>query len=747
MNSPATPAKKEGLLASLARWIYHHRKLTLLIWLATLVVSFLLFMAFKGDWKENYLTPGSDSKAAAALIGQEFPGNTGETLDIVWKSSAGASSAETQAKINKVLEQVAAEQGIGTPPPIKTARISKDGSIGFISVPMTQRSWEFGQTDGEKFEKIAEQSSGGTLQVEMISGFFQPGGTPNGPAFLAALIILLIAFGSVLAAGLPIVTAAFGLGVGSLLTLVLASVVDIPTWAPQVADLLAIGVGIDYALLVLTRFRDALDISDNVEESLVEAVATAGRSVLVAGSTVVLAVMGLFLVGVQYMRGVALSTSLSVLVVMFTAVTLLPALLAMLGPRVNKWKLPGVASAHERRERENDPDHLPMAARWSRQVQKRPWPLAIITTLILIALSVPALNMNLGFPDASNNSPDDITYKAYSLIEEGFGAGTNGPFIVALDLTKANEDDTMDAFESLTTKVKSTEGVVAVTKPVLSSSGDAAIMTVIPKGSPQDTETEDLANNLRDNVLPAAVEGTNVTPLLGGQTPSYIDQSTYLADHLVIFITGVVLLSLLVLLIAFRAPLIALKAGVMNMLSVGAAYGVITMAASGGWFGQLLGIDQEVPIAPFVPVIMFSILFGLSMDYEVFLMSRIHEEWERRGDAEAAVVEGMAATGGVITAAAIIMISLFASFAALSDDLTTKLFGVGLATTIFLDAFLIRSALVPAVMAILGEKAWYIPGWLDRIVPHLNVEPPENLHTDPETGETVHVDKPVTEQT
>jgi len=718
MNSPATPVKQEGALATLSRWIYHHRKLTLLIWLGVIVASALLFIAFKGDWKENYLTPGSDSKAASQLIANEFPGNTGEGLDIVWKSSAGASSAEITAQIDEVLKQVAAEEGVGTPPPAATARISEDGSIGYINVPLTQRSWDFEPTDSEKFVKIAEESSNGTLEVQMIAGFFEPAGTPSGPAFLAALIILLIAFGSIVAAGLPIVTAVIGLLVGSLLTLVLARFVDIPSWAPQVADLLAIGVGIDYALLVLTRFRDSLDISGDVEESLVEAVATAGRSVIVAGSTVVLAVMGLFLVGVQYMRGVALSTSLSVLVVMFTAITLLPALLAMLGPRVNKWKLPGVASAHERRERENDPDHLPIAARWSRQVQARPWPLAIITTLILIALSIPALNMNLGFPDASNNSPDDITYKAYTMIEEGFGAGTNGPFIVALDLTKGEEGP---AIEKVTSDLKATDGVVAVAKPVVSDSGNAAIITVIPKGSPQAPETEALANNIRDNVLPAAVAGTGVTALLGGQTPSYIDQSTFLADRLVVFISGVVLLSLLILLLAFRAPLIAIKAGIMNLLSVGAAYGVITLAAEGGTFGGLFGIDQEVPVAPFVPVIMFSILFGLSMDYEVFLMSRVREEYLKGAETHDAVTIGLARTARVITAAAAIMIAVFMSFV-FSGLVFLKLMGIGMAAAVLLDATLVRMILVPAVLQILGNANWWIPNWMDKILPHWDLE-------------------------
>jgi RND superfamily putative drug exporter len=721
MNTPASTVKQQGALASLARWIFHHRKLTLLIWVGVLIASVVLSSAFKGTFHADYSTPGSESKAAAELIAKQFPGNSGETLDIVWKSTAGATSAETQAKISEVLAKVGNQNGIGTPPPVKSARISKDGSIGFISIPLKKHSWDFGAKDGDKFVKIAEQSSSAPLQVEMIAGFFQPGGTPNGPAFIAALIILLIAFGSVIAAGLPIVTAVIGLGVGSMLTIVLAKAIPVPDWAPQVADLLAIGVGIDYALLVLTRFRDSLDVSDDVEESLAEALSTAGRSVLVAGSTVVLAVMGLFLVGVEYMRGTALSTSLAVLVVMLTAITLLPALLAMLGTRVNKWKLPGVASAHERRERENDPDHLPLAARWSRQVQRRPWPLAIVTTLVLVALTIPALNMNLGFPDASNNAPDDITYKAYKLIEQGFGPGANGPFIVAADLSKSNAAETKEVLSTIQAKVKATDGVVSVAPPQISKSGDAAIIAVVPKGAPQAPITEDLANNLRDNVLPAAVVGSNVTALLGGATPSYIDQSSFLASHLVVFITGVVLLSLLVLLMAFRAPLIALKAGVMNMLSVGAAYGVITLAADGGAFGQLMGIDRAVPIAPFVPVIMFSILFGLSMDYEVFLMSRVREEYLKGAETHDAVTIGLARTARVITAAAAIMIAVFMSFV-FSSLVFLKIMGIGMAAAVLLDATLVRMILVPAVLQILGDANWWIPKWLDGILPHWELE-------------------------
>ncbi len=723
MNSSASPIKYTGALANLARWIYDHRKLTLGLWVVALVGSIALAQIVDGKFHVDYSTPGSDSQKAAAFIQQQYPGQTGETLDIVWKSTDGAGSAETDARIKEVLQKVGEEKGIGTPPPISTARISPNGEIGTISVPLAQQSWDFAASDGEIFKKIAEESSGRGLEVEMSAGFFQGGGAPSGPAFFAALIILLIAFGSVVAAGLPLITAFFGLVVGSMLTIVLAKAIDIPDWAPQVADLLAIGVGIDYALLVLTRFRDALDVSGDVRESLAEAVATAGRSVIVAGSTVVLAVMGLFLVNISYMRGVALSTSLAVLVVMLTGILLLSALLAMLGTKVNKLKLPGVASAHERRERENDPNHLPLAARWSRQVQAHPWPLAIVTTLILLALTFPAKDMNLGFPDASTNSPDDITYKAYKLTEEGFGPGANGPLIVAVDLSKA-DGDSKAVLGKVEQGIKSTPDVVAVTPPQLSKSGDGALVIVTPKSSPQATSTEDLVKNLRDNVLPAAVAGTGAVTLLGGATPSYIDQSTYLADHMAIFILGVVLLSLIILLFAFRAPLISLKAGVMNLLSVGAAFGVITLAAEGGTFGQLLGVDREVPVAPFVPVIMFSILFGLSMDYEVFLMSRVREEYLRGRETHEAVTIGLARTARVITAAAAIMIAVFMSFA-LSDLMFLKLMGIGMATAVLVDATLVRMVLVPAILQLLGNANWWIPSWLDRVLPHWDLEAPD----------------------
>jgi RND superfamily putative drug exporter len=714
-----TPA--QGTLAALARWIYHHRKLTVLAWVVVLVATALLSGAFGGHYHADYLTPGSDSKAATEMIRTDFPGNRGESLQVVWKSPEGADSPATKKRIGAMLKEVDEQRGLGSPPPLAQAQISRDGTIGTLDVPLAIDSGRFTIKDSDALTAIANEASGDGLQVAMNASFFQAGGTPRLPAFVAALIILLFAFGSVVAAGLPIVTAAVGLAVGAMLTLVMARALAIPDWAPQVAEVLAIGVGVDYALLVLTRFRDALDATDDVEESLAEAVATAGRSVLFAGITVVIAVLGLFVVGVEYLRGTALATSLAVLVVMLTAITLLPALLAMLGRRVDRLKLPGVATAHERRERERDPDRMPLAARWSRQVQRHPWPPAIVSTLILLVLAVPATDMNIGFPDASNNPKGDITYKAFDMIRTGFGTGANGPFVVAIDFNEQRGANALAAANRVATKLERVDGVVNVSRPVPSPTGRSAMVIVTPEGAPQDRSTKRLVSDLRDVALPMATADSGVTTMLGGLTPSYIDSSDYVADHMVEFILAVVLVSLLILLLAFRSPLISVKAGVMNLLSVGASFGVIAYAAEGGWFGQLLGVDSPTPIAPFMPVLMFAVIFGLSMDYEVFLMSRVREEYLAGRETHDAVTVGLARTARVITAAAAIMFAVFLSFA-FSDLIFLRLMGIGMAAAVLVDATLVRMVLVPALLQLFGEANWWIPRWLDRILPHWEFE-------------------------
>jgi putative drug exporter of the RND superfamily len=428
---------------------------------------------------------------------------------------------------------------------------------------------------------------------------------------------------------------------------------------------------------------------------------------------VVIAVLGLALTGLPYMYGVAISASLAVLVVMLAAVSLLPALLSYLGPKVDRLKLPFLGRTLKAEGNGDSP-----AARWSRAVQRRPWTAAIAATALLLALAAPALGMRLGFPDAGNDPPDTMTRQAYDLNTEGFGPGTNGPLVIAAELPNQGAQSEIDSFAQ---RLRSEPGVAFVPDPTINRAGDAAIVTVIPEGSPQDKETEDLVNHLRDDVVPAELGDAGIKAEIGGVTAALEDQSDYILERMPVFIAAVVGLSFLLLLVAFHSPLISLKAGFMNLLSVGAAYGVMTLVAKGGAVGGLIGIDHEVPIAPFMPVMMFAILFGLSMDYEVFLISRIREEFLKHGDTHRAVADGLAKTARVITAAAAIMVVVFLAFLA-APDTFLKLFGIGLASAIFLDATVVRMVLVPAVMSLLGPRNWWIPNWLERILPELDVE-------------------------
>jgi RND superfamily putative drug exporter len=448
---------------------------------------------------------------------------------------------------------------------------------------------------------------------------------------------------------------------------------------------------------------------------VVEAVTTAGRSVIIAGATVVIAVLGLMLTGLSYMYGVALAASLAVLVVMLAAVSLLPALLSYLGPRVDSLRLPVVGRRTLRAEGDV---HSP-AARWAHTVQRRPWTFAIAATVLMLALAAPALGMRLGFPDAGNDPSDSMTRKAYDLNTEGFGAGTNGPLVIAAEMPNSSAKP---AVAKLAERLRGTEGVAFVAGPRINQSGNAALITVIPKGSPQDKATEDLVNHLRDDVIPSATANSGLAVHVGGVTAALEDQSEYMKGRMPLFIAAVLGLSFLLLLVAFHSPLISLKAGIMNLLSVFAAYGVMTLFSKGGALSSLIGIDHAVPIAPFMPVMMFAILFGLSMDYEVFLISRIREEYLKDGNTRRAVADGLARTARVITAAAAIMVVVFLAFLA-APDTFLKLFGIGLASAILLDATIVRMVLVPAVMQLLGDRNWWIPGWLERRLPQLDVEP------------------------
>jgi RND superfamily putative drug exporter len=702
-------------LTKLADIAYRRRGRVVVAWVAAAVVIIGVGSALAGEYNADYNTPGSESKAASDLTEERFAGYSGQEIYVVWKDRAGADSAGAKQRVDAFLAEAKRVDHIARETPI---RISEDGKIGATTLPLTIDGWDVPKEDGEKLIAAAERNSGDGLEIKLGGDPIyaaQETTSPEGIGFLGAAIVLLIAFGSVVAAGLPLIIALVGLGItsGGLIVL-LANVIDVPDWTTAVSGLIGIGVGIDYALLVLTRFRAAMNEGKDRHDAVVEAVTTAGRSVIIAGCTVVIAVLGLFLTGLPYMYGVAISASLAVLVVMFAAVTLLPALLAFLGPRVDRLKLPFLGRALKPQKANGESP----AARWSHAVQRRPWTAVIVATAVLLALSIPALDMRLGFPDAGNDPPSTMTRQAYDLNTEGFGPGTNGPLVIAAELPDAGARSEIDA---LAERLRGEDGVGFVPDPVINRASDAAIINVIPTTSPQDAQTEDLVHRLRDDVLPDELAGSGISAKVGGVTPALEDQSEFMKDRLPVFTIGVVGLSFLLLLIAFHSPLISLKAAVMNLLSVSAAYGVMTLAAKGGGFSELIGIDHEVPIAPFMPVMMFAILFGLSMDYEVFLISRIREEYLKDGDTRRAVADGLAKTARVITAAAAIMVVVFLAFLA-APDVFLKLFGIGLAAAIFLDATIVRMVLVPAVMQLLGNWNWWIPNWLERILPRLDVE-------------------------
>jgi len=701
-------------LTRLADIAYRYRGRMVIAWIAAAVVIIGLGSALKGEYEADYNTPGSESKVASELTESEFDGYSGQEVYVVWRDPAGAMSPAARKGVDAFLAEATQVNHISKQTAI---RVSKDGKIATTTLPLTIPGWEVTKADGEKLVDAAEQNSSGNLEIKLGGDPIyraQEGASPEGLGFLGAAIVLLIAFGSVVAAGLPLAIALIGLGITSGgLILLLANFVGVPDWTTAVSGLIGIGVGIDYALLVLTRFRTAMKDGKDRHDAVVEAVTTAGRSVIIAGCTVVIAVLGLFLTGLPYMYGVAISASLAVLVVMLAAVTLLPALLSYLGPRVDRLRIPLLG-----RTLKAEGDGESPAARWSHAVQRRPWTAAILATALLLALAAPALGMRLGFPDAGNDPKDTMTRQAYDLMTEGFGPGTNGPLVIVAELPEPSARSDVDR---LAGDIRANDGVSYVAKPRINKAETAALITVIPTTSPQDEATQDLVNELRNTVVPGALAGTGVVAHVGGVTAALEDQSDYIVGRMPLFILGVVGLSFLLLLVAFHSPLISLKAGVMNLLSVSAAYGVMTLVAQGGAVGELIGIDHEVPVAPFMPVMMFAILFGLSMDYEVFLISRIREEYLKDGDTRRSVADGLAKTARVITAAAAIMVVVFLAFVA-SPEVFLKLFGIGLAAAIFLDATVVRMVLVPAVMQLLGPRNWWIPDWLERRLPRLDVE-------------------------
>jgi RND superfamily putative drug exporter len=691
-----TSSQATSRLERLADLTYRRRWRVVIAWIAILAATLVVVPQLAGEYGGEFGTPGSESKATADLLEKHFAGSSGETVNVVWEAPAGARQA--QHRIDRLLAEAERVDGVAS---ASEPRYSRDGTVGLVQLRLERSAMDLETSSGTRLIDIADDASSDGLRVEVGGNLIQQaqeGQPPELMGLLAAAVVLLIAFGSVVAAGLPLLVAIFGLGISASLIGIVALLVDTPDFAPAVAGLIGIGVGIDYSLLILTRFRSAMLAGANERDALVEAVTTAGRSVIVAGGTVMISLLGLSFMGVSFLYGVAISASLAVLVVVLASITLLPALLAIAGRRVDRLRIPGLG-------RSLRTGGGTLATRWSRLVQRRAGIAAAAGATVLILLTLPVLGLRYGFPDEGNDPDGSSTRAAYELVSRGFGPGSTGPLLVASEETSG--------LDALADRVRSEEGVSFVTPIRTSPDGEAAVFSVMPATSPQDAETADLVGRLRD----LAPQGVHV----GGLTAAFVDQSDYVSDRIPLFIAGVVGLSFVLLLLAFRAPLIALKAGVMNLLSVGAAYGVVALAAEGGWFGSLLGVDTDTPVPPFIPVMMFAVLFGLSMDYEVFLLSRIREEYQRTGETHSAVSEGLAKTARVITAAAAIMVVVFLAFI-FSTEVFLKLMGVGMATAILVDATIVRMVLVPAVMQLLGPANWWTPRWLDRVLPRLDGE-------------------------
>ncbi|MFT3862944.1 MAG: MMPL family transporter [Solirubrobacterales bacterium] len=709
-----------------ATWTTGHRKTVIFGWLLTLLVIGFIAGNKGADYSEEFKLPTSDSTEAYELLEDNFEEQSGGTGQIVWKAEGGVESAAVKQEMGSLFKtveeqphvtEVASPYGEGG----GASGISKDGKIAYATIQYDVQTNKLDKSSTKKIIHAAESASQGEgLEVQLggqaiTEAKEESGDSSFGIGLLAAIIILLLAFGSVVAMGLPIITALFSLGVGLSLVTLATYVLKTASFAPVLAAMIGLGVGIDYALFIVTRFRNNLDQGLAPREAAINAVDTAGRAVLFAGTTVIIALMGMFLMNITFLYGVAVAAGLSVLLTMIGALTLLPALLTWAGHRVNKWKIPGL-SGGQNTLREDTRWYA-----WSRAIQKRPWTAAILSGAFLLLLCVPTLSLRLGVNDAGTEPTGTTTRQAYDLLAEGFGPGFNGPFTVVAKLPAAGKTE---GIETACKTLEGEPGVASVTAAAFNEEKTVGLCQVYPTTSPQSADTTSLLDHIRGDVIPPIEEKTGAVLHVGGITAIFEDFGDAISEKLPLYIGVVILLSAILLMAVFRSVLVPLKAILMNLLSIGAAFGIVVAVFQKGWGASVIGVDTTGPIIAFFPIFLFSIVFGLSMDYEVFLMSRIHEEWEHKKDAHEAVTRGLALTGRVITAAAAIMITVFASFM-LTEERITKLFGLGLASAVLVDALIIRSILVPAIMHLFGKRAWWMPDWLAKILPNLAVEPHE----------------------
>ena len=715
-------------MRALARWCFRHKIIVIAAWIGTVIAVNAIHSAVGSAYTDNFKLPHTESAEAISLLQRSAPKASGDTDQVVIAVNQGrVTDPAVRARVQPLLRSIAQVPHVSTVrspyAPGGSKQIAPSGQIAFANVTFDVAPNKLTDAQAKSFVQKVTSGSGNGVQLEVEGQVARQGRGRNdsnglGFGFLAAAIVLFVVFGSLLAMLLPLLTAGLSLGTGIAVIGLLSNAINMASFSNQLALLIGLGVGVDYALFILTRYRQGLLRGLDGEEAALEALDTSGRAVLFAGLIVCIAMLGMFALGVSFLYGVAIAATVTVAFTVVAAMTLLPALLGLFGRLVLRRR-------ERRRLRDGQlatGDESPSWARWTAAMAKRPAVFAVLAAALMIVIAIPFTTMRLGSADSGSDPANSTTRKAYDLLAKGFGPGYNGPLQLVAQVNGPAQQAT---FIRAQRAVTSTPGVVGATAPrfIPSGSGGAgvALADVYPKGSPQDASTADLLHKVRSQVVPGATRGTGVRVLVAGNTAIFDDFSHVLARKLPLFIGIVVLLSFLLLMAVFRSLLIPLTAAVMNMLSVAAALGIVTAVFQHGWGASLLGITKTGPIEAFLPVLMFPILFGLSMDYEVFLISRIYEEWHRRRDNAEAVTHGLSATGQTITAAAAIMVLVFGAFV-LGGERVIQLFGIGLSTAVLLDALVVRSVLVPAVMLMLGERNWQLPAVLERVLPRFKVE-------------------------
>ncbi|MBQ0865306.1 MMPL family transporter [Streptomyces smyrnaeus] len=737
-------------MTALARWCLRRRLIVLLLWLAALGGAVTASSLIGSSYSDDYGAQGTESGQAAQRLESAFPDRAGGSDTIVWHTDGttvrAAAVQERMAETLREVEQLPGVASVQSPySPQGGGQISEDEHTAYADLTFDKPTDELGKEKVQRVVATIQDASDADIGLQAEAGGSGVAAAEAPKAHLAeaiglaaAAIVLFLAFGSLAATALPLITAVVAVGTAAAGIGLLSQVMTVAEFAPMLGMLIGLGVGIDYALFIVTRHRRGLRAGLPVVEAARRAVTVSGRAVVFAGATVCIALLGMFILRLDFLNGVAIAACLTVLLSVAASITLLPALLGFIGMR-----------ALSRRERRQLTEHGPrpdrptgFAMRWSAFVERHPRLLGAVAAVLMAVLALPALGLHLGTSDQGNDPAASTTRQAYDMLADGFGPGTNGPLTLVGELDGAGDKL---AFDHLRGEIRDTPGVAQVSGPEFNGSGDTGVITVVPDSSPQSRSTSDLVDRLRSDVLPQAEEGSTMEVLVGGTTAGHDDFADIIVGKLPLFAGVVIGLGCLLLLLAFRSIGIPVKAAVMNIAAVAAAFGVVVAVFQWGWGSELLGLGSAGPIEPFLPVIMISVLFGLSMDYQVFLVSRMYEEWRLTGDNRRAVRVGLSETSRVINSAAVIMISVFGGFV-LSGDRLIAMFGIALAAAVALDAFVLRTLLVPALMHMLGGANWWLPQWLDRRLPRLSIEPDTSGHEDGDAEAPVSVDVPLVGQ-